>query len=372
MFGNVFCQAQQKLPIVKANSKNAVFIHENNEKSNWGIDPTIKIDAHNISKITKPTWITFKTDVDQIKVKIKPGEKFDFIVLLNGKDSCRTRIESLPVKNYANQKPEIHDTIPFVLTEFNNIKVQATLNGIDTLDLKFDSGTTGLLLTNDALKNKTHIKNPEPKQNMLKIGKQIWTNLEVFPVQLSGQGTDGRFGWDLFDGKIVEINYDKKLFIVNSKLAKPTKKYSKFKIEYTNTLFCINGSIKAKGKKYNNRFLFDTGYQRTIMLDSTILQEQKFPKDLKIIKKVIMKNGQGKEIPVVTVNNEQFNLANQVLKNIPAQLLTTNNPARFKTHILGNEVLKRFNTILDLQKNVVYLKPNTLFFLPYAEAAVKP
>ena len=84
--------------------------------------------------------------------------------------------------------------------------------------------------------------------------------------------------------------------------------------------------------------------------------------------KVIMKNGQGKEIPVLTVNNERLNLGKEVLLDIPVQLLATGNPARFKTHILGNEVLKRFNTILDFQNNFVYLKKDSLFDLPYKDS----
>ncbi|MEJ0106916.1 MAG: hypothetical protein WDO19_32170 [Bacteroidota bacterium] len=47
------------------------------------------------------------------------------------------------------------------LTEFNNLKVKAILNNADTLDLKFDSGTTGLLLTNETIKNKTHLPNKQ-------------------------------------------------------------------------------------------------------------------------------------------------------------------------------------------------------------------
>ncbi len=99
-----------------------------------------------------------------------------------------------------------------------------------------------------------------------------------------------------------------------------------------------------------------------------LMNEQDYPKDLPVIKKVIMKNGQGKEIPVITVNNERFNIGKHVLLNIPVQLMATGNPARFKTHILGNEVLKRFNTILDFQNNFVYLKHNTLFNLVYTDA----
>ncbi len=368
LFVSSFLVAQKNRPIVKANSKKAFFIEGEAGKDDWTISPETKPDIHTISKITKPQWIRFYTDVDSIKVKIKPNKNFDFIVLLNNKDTCYTRIESLPIKNYSGQRPVMHDTIQFSLTEFNNIKIKAILNKVDTLNLKFDSGTTGLLLTNDAIKQKTHLSMPSRADNTLQIGNLIWESLRVYPVELSGQGTDGRFGWDLFDGKIVEIDYDKNIFIVHTQLPVINKTYSKFDIEYTHTLFCIQGELEIKNRKYKNRFLFDNGYQRTIMLDTLLMNEQNYPRDQEVIKKVIMKNGQGKEIPVITVNNERFNLGKEVLYNIPVQLMATANPARFKTHILGNEVLKRFNTILDFQNNFVYLRSNSLMDLPYKDA----
>ena len=362
-----FLFAQNNLPVIKANSKKAFIIEGQDDRQNWRINPEIKLDRHIITKSVKPKWVKFYTDTDSVKIKIKPNEHFDFIVLLNNKDTCYTSIQSLPVKNYSGQKPATHDTIQFVLTEFNNIKIKAILNKVDTVNLKFDSGTTGLLLTNDAI-TQTHAVNTSATGNTLQIGNLTWDSLQVYPVALSGQGTDGRFGWDLFDGKIVEIDYDKSIFIVHTKLPKPGAAYSKFDIEYTHTLFCIRGELQIKNKKYKNRFLFDNGYQRTIMLDSLLMNEQNYPKDLEVIKKVIMKNGQGEEIPVITVNNERLNLGKQALFNIPVQLMTMANPARFKTHILGNEVLKRFNTIIDFQNNIVYLKPNSLFNLAYKDA----
>jgi hypothetical protein len=368
LFSVHFLYGQNNPPVIKANSKKAFIKEADDDPENWYLNPKARPDVYTINKSVKSKWVSFYTDIDSIKVKLNPGQEFDFVVLLNNKDSCYTRIKSKLLKDYSAQYPAMHDTIPFTLTEYNNIKLKAVLNQKDTLDLKFDSGTTGLLLTNDAIKNKTHLINPDSAVNNLDIGNMIWDSLIVYPVELSGQGTDGRFGWDLFDGKIVEIDYDRNIFIVHTKLPAVSKAYSKLPIEYTHTLFCIYGDLQIKDKKYRSRFLFDNGYQRTIMLDTIIMQEQNYPKDLQIIKKVIMKNGQGKEIPVLTVNNERLNIGNQSLFNIPVQLLATANPAQFKTHILGNEVLKRFNTILDFQKNVVYLKPNTLFNVAYKDA----
>ena len=269
---------------------------------------------------------------------------------------------------YAQQELLVdQDTIPFMLSAFNNIIVKTVINGIDTLDLKFDSGTTGLLLTNNAIDTKLHWTRNSNYDNSLKIGDIEWDSLRIYPVELSGQGTDGRFGWDLFAGKVVEIDFDSNLLIVHNKLPTIDQEYARFNIEYTHTLFCIQAELEVKGIKYKNRFLFDNGYQRTIMLDTVLIAEQNFPKDLEVIKTVIMRDGQGKEIPVITVNLEKLNLGNHSLIDIPIQLLTTSNPARFKAHILGNEVLKRFNTFLDFKNNFVYLKPNSLINQDYKD-----
>ncbi|GAB3512993.1 hypothetical protein [Emticicia fontis] len=361
----------QTTPILKSKTKYATIIEGNEERQKWLLNPKDKLQDYSISKSPKGKWVRFITDTDSIKKLLKPGEKLAFRVVIADKDTCRISIESPQIKNYANQKPVQHDTIPFVLTDYNNIKFKAVLNRRDSLDLKFDSGTTGLLLTHDAIKEKTHNLDPDKAENHLQIGSLNWSNLEVFPVAISGQGTDGRFGWDLFDGKVVEIDYDKNLMIVHTRMPELGKGYSKFPIEYTHTLFCINGELQIKDQKFKNRFLFDNGYQRTIMMDTLLMHEQNYPKDLEVIKKVVMKNGQGKEIPVYTVNNERLNLGKNILYDIPVQLLATANPARFKTHIMGNEVLKRFNTILDFQKNYVYLKPNSLFNMPYTDARKK-
>lgn len=359
------CQSQIKIPAIKTSSKTCYIKEGNEEKTKWNLDPKTKPDLYVTNKSTKGKTVTFYTNQDSLTVKVKPGKHFDFVVLLNEKDSCYTRIECPALKDFSKLKPEIHDTIPFVLSEYNNIIFKVTLDDQETLDLKFDSGTTDFLLTNETL---SQLKLNNLKGHHFKLGNQVWENQEIYPVELSGQGTAGRFGWNLFDGKIVEIDYDKKLFIIHSKLPKRDKSYTKLDMEFTHTLFCIQASMQIKDKAYKGRFLFDNGYQRTVMLDQQLIKEQQYPKEnLPVLKRTILKNGQGEEIPVLTVKNEKMFLGNVCLNDVPVQLLATSNPAQFKTHILGNEVLKRFNTILDFQENKVYLKPNLLWNDPYTE-----
>ncbi|MDA6071098.1 clan AA aspartic protease [Flavobacterium sp. AC] len=265
------------------------------------------------------------------------------------------------------QSEKISDSLLMKINEQNTIYVKAVFNKIDTLALNFDTGMTELILTNYTLKNKikTSVELYD-KFYDLQIGKNTYST-KVYDAELTGHGTEGRFGWDLFKDKVVELNYDKDLMVVHSKLPKNiegNKKFSKLKMEfYKEYCFLVSSEIKQGKASEKDLFLFDTGYQRTAMLDNDLLAEKKFPvQNMKIIKKVIMRGGQGNEIPVITSNLEMLTIGKFKLKNVPVQQTTTSKPVKGKNiHILGNEVLKRFNIFLDFQNKVVYLRPNHLF-----------
>jgi len=88
---------------------------------------------------------------------------------------------------------------------------------------------------------------------------------------------------------------------------------------------------------------------------------------LEILKSTSLVNGNGDVFNTLIVNTNEIQLKNLKLTDVPAQLLDTDNPSGLKVHILGNELLKRFNTIYDFQKNRVYIKPNSLKDLEYID-----
>jgi len=366
LFVMVLCFSQQKLAVVKANSNKAKIYEEDNMTSGWGINPKVKPDIHTTGRITKSKKVVFKTDIDSIVVNLKSGEKKDFIVLLNGKDSCYTRIQAPEVKNFSKTKPEIHDTIPFIVNKYNTNLVKTFFNHKDSLTFNFDTGATEMSVTRDALKNRIK-SNPQlyNTQYDIQIGKRTYRS-EIYDHEMVGQEADGLLGWNIFDGMLVELDYDKEKMIVHSKMPKnilKDKGFSKFKIWYFNNKPFIECDMWENGVWYKEWFLFDLGYQRSVMLDNDLLKEKNFPvENMKIIKKTSLRGVSGKEIPVITANLQKIKLGKAELKNIPAQLLTANKPmGSAKIHILGNDMLKRFNTVLDFQNNIIYLKPNTLF-----------
>lgn len=266
---------------------------------------------------------------------------------------------------YGQTAPSKSDTIPLTINKENTVFVKAIFNDKDTLNLNFDTGTTELVLTDSTIQHKL---NKAPKlynsHYNLKIGTKTYKPL-VFDAKLSGHGTDGRFGWDLFKNNIVELNYDKGFMIIHSSLpnyVKKDKKISPLKIEFWKDIFFVKTSIIQNGITNTESFLFDLGYNRTVILDNDLLLRDKFPiQKMDILKETVVRGAQGNEIKVVTSNLKTLKIGKYKLKNVPAQVLTSSKPLKGKNmHILGNEVLKRFNIILDFQENVVYLKPNHL------------
>jgi hypothetical protein len=84
-------KAQQKVITIKANSL-LVDIREDERlfKKVWTISPEIKPDIH----FTEAKRVTFFTDIDSITASINPKDSvFNFVILLNGKDSALTQIK---------------------------------------------------------------------------------------------------------------------------------------------------------------------------------------------------------------------------------------------------------------------------------------
>lgn len=85
--------AQQKLPVIKADS-NKVDIKDGKtfKKGTWTIVPEAKPDIYT----TSGKRVTFYTDRDSISFKIRPDKVYNFVILLNGKDSAFTQIKYEP------------------------------------------------------------------------------------------------------------------------------------------------------------------------------------------------------------------------------------------------------------------------------------
>jgi len=92
--------AQQKQSIIKASS-NKVDVKDGGiyQKSVWNLSPEANPDIYYPLEPIREKRITFYTDTDSISFSIVSGKIYDFIILLNNKDTCHTQISTIkPMK----------------------------------------------------------------------------------------------------------------------------------------------------------------------------------------------------------------------------------------------------------------------------------
>jgi len=274
---------------------------------------------------------------------------------------------------FSTQAQIMADTLKLQINYQNTIYVTTVFNKKDTLILNFDTGCTDLILTTEVLKNKLRDEVKLYHNNYsFEIGKTEFST-KVYDAQLTGHGTEGRFGWNFFADKTVELNYDNGIMVLHQQLPDvilTDSSYTRLPFKIMEGIPFIEAEIIQNDKSLKDYFLFDTGYQRTAMLDNEELQKTDFPK-MKELNRVLMKGAQGNEIPVITSELEVLKIGNLVLEKVPVQQITGNKPMRNRNaHILGNEVLKRFNVFMDYKNGFVYLKPNSLFNAEYIETKI--
>ena len=277
----------------------------------------------------------------------------------------------------------VHDTIPFTLTSYDAISFKAVINDMDTVNLHFDTGSWDLRLTKDAIIKKTKLLSDQPeylsgnsapdfnklnKVFKLQIGKLIFTNPKFAATDLTAHEMDGRFGWNLFEGKQIELDYDKGLLIVHSgKLIKAPKGYVKSNLEFRHSFVIVKGAMKKGEQKYSGDFLMDTGSEQAIILDSAWAASADFAKNLKLIRSIVLHNPRGVKFETKVVLAPAFEINGFELTGIPTLILGTRNPAGFSINNIGSDVLKRFNVIMDFKNDCIYWKPNKLVDTKYRE-----
>ncbi len=264
------------------------------------------------------------------------------------------------------------DTINFTLNKQHNICVKARINQSDTLTLMYHTSATGVTLTKDALKSKkiplgrgqsTEVhtwggdaESEYSEGNTLTINNLRWDSLLVFVDENSGEGTDGKFGFDFFEDKILEIDYDNLRMVVHYRLPKLPRGCKKSPLFIKKGSTFILGELRIGGDIYRDTFMFHTGYGGSILLDPKIGEQYGMQSKLKTLSTSELKDAFGNVFKIETKQLPKAKLGGKQIKNIPLSFAARS--ATIPMKVFGNGLLRRFNVFFDFRQNVVYMKAN--------------
>ncbi len=359
-------QAQQPA-IIRAQSKDLV-IQDGSHTIRGVIVPEANPDVYWVEMPKKGQRISIYTDTDSIVWISKFGQNYDFIILLNDRDSCRLRISAQPrpTNGPKNCALDGRDTIPFELRN-NRIFLKGKINGRSDVLVQFDLGAGATNINHHStdkipikFDTETYLVNSQggnkaraSTKNTLEIGHLTWENEYLVETKNMERWEDAIVGNTLFLDKYLEIDYDNKRLIVHEKMPAIDSGYTKHGMFLDGGVRpCMQFSIGVHDKTYTHWYVFDTGNTSNGRLSKTVTS---IPAIYDNITKLIgLSHHKVGILPQLIVNGYVFKdlifTLEKPQSTVPAGELG----------IIGNAILNRFNVLIDNEQGFIYLKPNSL------------
>jgi len=288
------------------------------------------------------------------------------------------------------EPPSRHTTrIPFVQLTGGIVILQATLNNSsDPLNFVLDSGSSGISLDSTTA---VYLKlKPQPTDKTIRgiagIRKVpfLYNQRLNFPgltvdsldfhvndysilTTVYGEQIDGIIGYSFFNRYIVKINYDSlKIDICSKGLMRYPRNGFMLKPVFNNNLPVHHMRVKDE-RTINARFLYDIGAGACMMLSSEFVTDSSL---LNRKRKLWAKEGEGVggKIDMHLTVIKEVKVGPFKFKSVPVYIFNdtynvTSYP--FMGGLIGNDILRRFNAIINYDKKEFYLTPNTHFAEPF-------
>ncbi len=276
---------------------------------------------------------------------------------------------------------DVKQIIPFELTDHNNIAVEAVINKQDTLFLMFHTAASSVTLTTEAIKKISSIEwNAEGEvnswggasnarysaSNEMSIGALSYDSISIWETRNSGPGTDGKFGPNAFEDWVIEIDYESQQIILHKRLPDKTSGFTKSSLRSGDGFMFLSADSKISDSVYTNEFLIHSGYGGTILYDDAFVAKSKIGQYVEITDERELKDSYGNTVKTKKGKLPQFNLAGVRFEGLPVGFFE-GAIGRQQMSVLGGDLLKRFDIIINAKRDTIYLRPNSLKELAFSD-----
>ncbi len=266
--------------------------------------------------------------------------------------------------------------IPFRLTKYNNILVPVIINQKDTVQLMLHTGSDYITIIEDSYKKMKSISISDTlnnvtswagysdmkmsQSNVIKFGNEEFSKIPIFIDKQSGHESDGKIGLKFFEGKYLEINFDENKLYVYDKAPTKLKKYTKLNSRYSQETLYIKAFPFIDKKPIETEFMIHTGFSGALMISDDFAKENKLLEKFEIIGEAKLSDAAGNVILSKKSILPNFELANQTFKNVPMSFFDSTIKIQHK-NIMGGDLIKRFNLILNPEKDILYVKKSKYY-----------
>jgi predicted aspartyl protease len=367
--------ASDDLPVLRANSPQVdVQDGARHYPHGWEVSPDAPLDIYEADRTTGPKTIVFTSDVDRIAFDVLPGKTYDFVILLNGKDSCHTRISTMRQTFQRTTEANGPAVIPFTMDR-GRMFVATSINGSQPIKLLFDTGANAILLSATAVDRGVSITASGTGTNSglggqhtvsTSVGNTVeiaglrWKQEPILLTDRSTSAVEGVLGMHMFEGKVVEFDYDRSALIIHDSLPAPLDGFTRVELGRAGPLPTIPVTFHTGSTTVEGSVIIDSG------ATGALFARREFAERLGLYG-TMEKIGTGRQtgtgagsitsdlvlLPTMTIGETN-------LKDVPIFLETASNEqVAGSGAVLGMDVLSRFSMLIDLPNNTTYLKPNT-------------
>ncbi|HOY13313.1 MAG TPA: DUF4440 domain-containing protein [Saprospiraceae bacterium] len=374
--------AQEKVKLVKANSPK-VTIKDGWEGKTKYWNHLIKSKSpivYHLAKNCKKRQVIFYTDVDSISMNIEGESNYQFKVLLNKYDTCTV---ILTTKNHQyvrlNNNQNKTDTLSFELNKNKQIIIKGSINNSPKMNFCFDLGARLVYvigrnfdklnkLTLDGIMEDESVTGLSTEKtssnNSLQLGNLNISNMPMCYIDEAGFLENGGafIGYNVFQNKILEIDFDNKLLLIHNELPRKNNTYSQIEFKQTTGGLYVPITISNGKKVSKGWYFFDTGADNALSFDSRFAKKENLYNTMKVIGKAGIASSENRVIDAEILEVPEVTIASYKLENVPTLLANESNAESvFEDGVIGIGLQSRFNFIIDYPNSKMYIKPSKYF-----------
>jgi hypothetical protein len=357
----------QQMPVVKSRSRTVTITDGHHVKKHyWYVMPERSPDVYYVEIPLHPHRVTFTTDVESISFDVTFGSRHDFVITLDdgreARTQVRTEFKNLLAPTRSGTAPGT-STIPFSLGDNDKIYVKGHFNGGPQLDLQFDLGSGGTIIkkasvpkANMTFDGTLTLHNsdgtnvvPSSSTNRLEIAGLRWSGVQVAVADNMTHREDGLIGNGLFQDKVLEIDYDRMLILVHDDPPALSSAWTRDDVILDGGVVpFVRGALSIGGSSREGWFMLDTGAYTSILNSDRLWAGAKIAGELRRLLGPLSGDTRS---PLLTVGGHPFPDTNYSVSRFDGDAS--------RLGLLGNDVLKRFNLVLDNRNGAVYFRPNS-------------
>lgn len=302
------------------------------------------------------------------------------------------KAQTQPVVNESRRPGELITRFPFKQYYGGVVVIRACLAGIpDTLQFILDTGSAGISLDTNTCVALGIPLTPTDRivrgvggsktvsfamdRTLLLPGLQVdsldfHVNDYELISQVYGLQVDGIVGYSILSKFIVQVDYDTETISVYEKGPFTYPKGGHLLRPSLTLIPIVNANLKNGKAQHNNRYYFDTGAGMCLLLSHQFVKDSAILSSRKKQRKVIQTEAQGlggkMAMDITTI--QEFKLGSYTFRNVPVYLfddITNVTAYPFLGGMIGNDLLRRFNLILNYGKKEIYLMPNSHYKDPF-------